>query len=303
MRAWLASLGRNKTLKFLSLFLAIALWLAVGGEERLETNLNLPLELVNLAPQLTVTGEMPSALQVRVVGPRSLIRPLTQSRLSFPVDLANYKAGRHTFHLSQSSFPFPKGVQVVRVTPNPLILTLSATTTRSLPVQVVFLGQLPEGYEIKEVKTRPAQVTVKGPTTELEKLKALPTLPLDISSLTSSTTLAVDLDFRNLHLTQVDPSPILADLDIAPKTGKRTLTGVPVTPQPQPARLSPARVTLALQGPLPLLKDLTPQQLKATVDTRGLTRKPRRLKVNLQLPPGLTVEKITPDTISARHAR
>jgi YbbR domain-containing protein len=303
LRAWLASLGRNKTLKFLSLFLAIALWLAVGGEERIETNLNLPLELVNLAPQLTVTGEMPSALQVRVIGPRSLVRTLTQSRLSYPLDLANFKAGRHTFHLGQSNFPFPRGVQVVRVTPNPLVLTLSATTTRSLPIQVVFLGQLPEGYEIKEVKTRPAQVAVKGPATELEKLKALPTLPLDISGLTGSTTLAVDVDFKNLHLTLVDPTPILADLDIAPKTGRRTLAGIPVTPQPQPARLSPSRVTVALQGPVPLLNSLTPQNLKATVDTRALTRKNRQLKVNLQVPPGLAVEKITPDTISARSTR
>ena len=48
MKDWLASLGRHKALKLLSLLLALALWLAVGGEERTETTLSMSLELVNL---------------------------------------------------------------------------------------------------------------------------------------------------------------------------------------------------------------------------------------------------------------
>ena len=75
----LAFLGRNRSLKLLSLFLAVALWLAVGGEELTETNLNISLELLNLPSHLMVTSEVPSSIQVRVSGPRGLIRPLPRA--------------------------------------------------------------------------------------------------------------------------------------------------------------------------------------------------------------------------------
>lgn len=300
MHAWLAILGRNKLLKLLSLFLAVALWLAVGGEERTETNLNYSLELINKGPDLMVTSEVPPAIQVRVIGPRGFIRTLSQSRLTHIVDLAGLKAGRHTIPLSVSSFSFPRGIQVTRIQPNPLVLELTPTVTRTLPVQPVFLGRPPEGYEVKSVKTRPGQVTVNGPASELEGLKFLPTVPLDLTSLTSPTTLATDLDFKSLHLTLTERGPILADIDLGPKTIRRTFAALPVTPQPQAARLSPAKVTLILAGPWPQLKDLKAQDLKPFVDTQGLSRGRHRLKVEIQLPDGLTLEKVTPDALTAQ---
>ena len=299
MHAWLASLGRHKSLKLLSLFLALALWLAVGGEERTETNLSLALELVNLAPDLMVTSEVPSSLQVRVVGPRGLIRSLSQSRLTHTLDLAGAKAGRRTESLGVGSFSFPRGVQVTRVQPNPLVLTLTPTITRTLPVQPVFLGRPPEGYEVKSVKTRPGKVTVKGPVSELKDLKFLPTVPLDVTNLTSGITLATDLDFKNLPIRLTKPVTLLADVDISPKTTRRSFSGIPVTALPQPGKLSPAQVALTLLGPWPKLNDLKPtEDLKAFVNTQGLSPGRHRLKVQVQVPPGLTVEKVSPATLA-----
>jgi YbbR domain-containing protein len=300
LRDWLAILGRHKLLKLLSLFLAIALWLAVGGEERTETNLNIPLELVNLNPQLMVTSEVPSALQVRVVGPRGMIRNLSQSRIIHTLDLGSYQAGRHTIPLGLGSFSFPRGVQITRIQPNQLVLELTPSITRTLPVQPVFSGRPPEGYEVRSVRIRPPQVTVKGPASELENLKFIPTVPLNLSRLTGSLTLAADLDFKNLNLTLTERVPLLAEVDIAPKVLSRTFTGLPVTPQPQPAQLSPGKVSVSLRGPWPQVKNLNPAELKPFVDTGGLSRGRHLLRVQLKLPEGLTLEKISPATLQAR---
>jgi len=294
-------LGRHKALKLLSLFLAVALWLAVGGEERTETNLNLSLELANLAPELMVTSEVPSSIQVRVVGPRGLIRSLSQGRLTHTLDLAGVKAGRRTFPLGVGSFSFPRGIQVTRVQPNPLILVFTPTLTRTLPVQPVFLGRPPEGYEVKSVKTRPSKVTVKGPVSKLKNLKFLTTVPLDVTNLTSPITLATDLDFKNLPIRLTGPVTLLADVDISPKTIRRSFFSIPVISQPLPAQLSPAKVTLTLLGPWPKFKALKPKEnLKAFVDTEGLSPGRHRLKVQVQVPPGLTLEKVSPSTLTAR---
>ncbi|MEJ2090960.1 MAG: CdaR family protein [Syntrophobacterales bacterium] len=299
MHGWLASLGRHKALKLLSLFLAVALWLAVGGEERTETNFNITLELVNLPQNLMVTSEVPSNLHVRVTGPRGLIRTLSQSHLTYSLDLAGVKAGRQTFPLGADSFNFPRGVQITRVQPNPLVLTLTPTMTRTLPVQPAFMGHPPEGYEVKSVKTRPSEVKVKGPVSELQGLKLIPTVPLDITGLSSPITLATSLNFKELHLAMIEKAPILADVDIGPKVLKRTFKNVPVIPQPLSAKLSPSKVRITLQGPWPRVKKLEPADLQVFVDTQDLSRGRHRLKVQVQLPEGLTLEKVSPVTILA----
>lgn len=278
----------------------MALWLAVGGEERTETNLNIPLELVNLPSNLMVTSEVPSYIQVRVSGPRGLIRSLSQRRLTHSLDLADIKAGRQTFPLGVGSFNFPRGVQVTRVQPNPLILTFTPTVTRTLPVQPVFLGRPPEGFEVKSIKTRPAKVKVKGPERELDELKFLPTLPLDLTNLTGAATLSTTLNFQDLHISMVEQVPILADIEVSPKTLKRTFGDIPVVAQPLSAKLSPERVAVTIEGPWPQVKNLEAKDLKASVSTGGLTPGRYRLRVQVQLPEGLAVDKVSPQDLMAR---
>jgi YbbR domain-containing protein len=296
----LGSLGRNKGFKLLALLLAVALWLAVGVEEPTETTLSVALELVNPPQGMMITSEIPPSLQVRVMGPGSAIRKLTQARLAQTIDLAGFKRGRHSIPLGSKTFNFPRGVQVTRVQPNPLTLTLAPTMVKTLHVQPVLEGKPPEGYEIAGVKVRPSQISIKGPYTEIADLRFLSTIPLDVSQLTAPATLAGDLDLKNLHLTLQDQSPILVDINVEPKRITRTISGVPVTANPQKARLIPAKVTLTLQGPMLELRDLKPGDLKAAVDTNNLAPGRHQLNVSVNLPPTITLVRVQPATITAR---
>ena len=298
MKNWFGTFGRNKLLKLLSLLLALALWFAVSGEERTETTLNMALELVNLHQSLMVTSEVPPSIQVRVIGPRSIITGLSQTRLTETLDLAGYKIGRHTFYLGPNSFNFPRGVQVIRIQPNPINLTLAATMTQTLPIKPVLENNPPEGYQVLSAQTRPAQVIVKGPYPELAELNFIPTLPIDLSHLKEHTIIATDLDFKNLHLTLKEPVPILADIMIGPKTLTRTIAKVPVLPGPQPARVSPAQVSLTVKGPRPVVQGLTPEDLQAKVDTRNLSPGRHRLIISVELPAGVSLVHSRPGAVT-----
>ncbi len=298
MKNWFGTLGRNRLLKLLSLLLAIALWFAVSGEERTETTLNMALEIVNLHQKLMVTSEVPPAIQVRVVGPRSIINNLPQTRLTEALDLANYKSGRHTFYLGPNSFAFPRGVQVIRIQPNPINLTLAATITQTLPIKPVIENNPPEGYKVVSVQTRPGKVTMKGPVPELSSLKSIATLPIDLSNLKESTIIATDLDFKNLHLSLKKPVPILADIQIAPKTLTRTFSGISVLSAPQSAKVSPAQVSLIIQGPWPQVKGLTADDFKARVDTSNLAPGRHRLKISVELPGGVSLVRSRPTQVT-----
>jgi YbbR domain-containing protein len=300
---WFGTLKRNRLLKFLSLLLAIAFWFAVSGEERTETTLNMSLEMVNLNHSLMVTSEVPPAIQVRVVGSRSIVNNLSQSRLTQTLDLSGYKSGRHTFSLGPNSLSLPRGVQVVRIQPNPIPLTLAVTITRTLPVKPVLENNPAEGYELVSAQTRPAQVTVRGPSPELAELQFISTLPIDLSFLKVPTVIATDLDFKNLHLALNDPLPILADIQISPKTMTRTFPGLPVLTNSQAGRVSPAQVSLTITGPWPLVHNLKPEDLKAQVDTRNLAPGRHRLTISVELPSGVSLVRARPDSVTVTLAK
>jgi YbbR domain-containing protein len=295
---WLGTLKRNRLLKLLSVLLAIALWFAVSGEERTETSLHMTLEMVNLHQNLMVTSEVPAAIQVRVIGPRSTINNLAQSRLTTTLDLNGYKSGRHTFSLGPNSFSLPRGVQVIRIQPNPVNLTLALTITRTLPIKPALENSPAEGYELLSANTRPSQVTVKGPAPELAELKFIPTLPIDLSFLKEPTVIATDLDFKNLHLALKDSVPILADIQIGPKSLTRNFSGIPVLTNHQTAIVSPAQVTFTLKGPWPQVQGLKAEDLKARVDTRNLPPGRYRLTVSVDLPDGLSLVRSRPAIVS-----
>lgn len=302
MKGWLATLGRNKGLKLLSLLLALAFWFAVSGEERTETTLHVPLEFVNLPANMVIRGEVPFELEVRIIGPRSAVNRLSQSRLSQTINLGNYKRGPHTVYLGPDSFSFPQGVVVTRIQPNPLILNLSTSISATLPIRAVTAGTPPEGYELKSVKTKPDQATVSGPEEELRGLKFLSTYPLLLDHLTKPTSIPVNLDFKNLHLTLKNPVPILAEIVIQPKPLTRTLAGVPVIPEPTPASLLPSKVMVTVQGSWAGVKELTPAEVQARVDTTNLGPKRRRLQVAVTLPPGIRLVRVQPAWVSAFRA-
>ncbi len=303
MKSWFGTLKRNRLLKLLSVLLAIALWFAVSGEERTETTLNMALEMTNLQHNLMVTSDVPPAIQVRVVGPRSIVNSLSQTRLSETLDLTNYKGGRHTFYLGPNSFALPRGVQVIRIQPNPINLTLAATMIQTLPIKPVLENNPPEGYEVISAKTKPPQVTVKGPFPELTELNFLPTVPIDLSHLKEHTIIATDLDFKNLHLSLKEPVPILADIQIGPKILTRTFSGVPVLSEPPSNRISPAQVTLTIKGPWPQVQNLKAEDLKARIDTQNLSPGRHRVNLSVELPGGLSLVRSRPAIVTVTVAK
>jgi YbbR domain-containing protein len=188
---------------------------------------------------------------------------------------------------------------VIRISPNPINLTLVTSMTRSLPIRPVLEGQPPQGYEALGAETRPQKVVVKGPFTELEDLRFINTLPIDVSHLTERTVISTDLDFKNLHLSLKEPVPILAEIDIAARPLARTISGIAVVAVPGPASLKPAQVTVSLKGPWRQVKDLKADDLKATVDTQNLAPGRHRLNVSVSLPDGLSLVKVQPAAVTA----
>ncbi|MFP3866894.1 MAG: YbbR-like domain-containing protein [Desulfobacteraceae bacterium] len=298
----ITSLGKNKGLKLLSLVLALALWFAVGGEERIETSVSLTLELVNIPSDLIVTNEISPQIEVRIQGPHSVARELAAERLHKRIDLTGYKSGNHVFPLSPSSLNFPRGVVVTRIRPSSIAVILDQAIIRHLEIRPVIKGKPAPDYELTKVNVVPERIEIKGPKSELSQLNYLNTLPIEISHLSSSVTREVDLDFQNLHLSYVSHRPVLAELEILPIKKTKVLTGIKIVPSMASGtvQLNPPQVSLTVRGPAPIINDLSADDVSAMVDLQNLKPGRHQVQVKAELPAGLKLMLIQPQTVQVR---
>lgn len=172
------SLLNNWHLKLLSLLFAIVLWLFIVGEQKLERGFSIPLELKNLPEGMMVTSEVPSHIDVRIIGPRTLLVNQDTEELSIGVDLKGLKAGVTTFRRLEDRINLPGGMRVSRLFPSYVDIKLEEVLERNLPVKVVFEGQLPAGLEVAELQLAEQTVTVAGARSEVVKLREIRTEPV-----------------------------------------------------------------------------------------------------------------------------
>ena len=103
------------------------LWLlVVPGSEISEATLSVPVEVGNLPAGYTLDSVAPPSVRVTVTGVRRRLFVLQPSDLTVSVDALLAQLGRRTFDLSAHSVRAPRGVTVVAVEPDHVVLGLRA---------------------------------------------------------------------------------------------------------------------------------------------------------------------------------
>ncbi|MBI3933904.1 MAG: hypothetical protein HY316_04375 [Acidobacteria bacterium] len=122
---WLRRLlTENLGLKLLALLLAVTIWSAVGGDVATEILLPVPVEFRNVPPGLHYEAD-PSRVELRVRGPRWMVRQALVTDFSVPVDLsAMTQSGEQIIALRRETVEAPGSVEIVDITPSELKLIL-----------------------------------------------------------------------------------------------------------------------------------------------------------------------------------
>jgi YbbR domain-containing protein len=189
----------NWHLKMLSLFFAVLLWLFVMGEQKAEVGYTVPLELKNLPVGLVVANEVPSLVDVRISGPRTLLSNLQSSSLSMSVDLGDLKAGLTTFKRLDQNLNIPSMLRVSRLSPSYVEVKLERIRQKKVPVHVLLRGEVGGGATMGPVKVVPAQVVIEGAESEVKNVDYVETEFVDISAIQESFTLTMPINYRGTY--------------------------------------------------------------------------------------------------------
>ena len=99
---------KNWILKLVSLALATMLWYFVVGEDQVDINILVPIEILNLPSNLTISNQYKKDIEVTLRGARSMIQELRSRNITRPVDLASAKPGTIVIKNDENSIPLPR---------------------------------------------------------------------------------------------------------------------------------------------------------------------------------------------------
>jgi YbbR domain-containing protein len=186
----------NWTLKLMSLVFALMLWFFIMGERRLEVNYRVPLELQNLPRELMVANEIPSMVDVRISGPRTLLMKVSPNDISITVDLTGLSPGLTSFRRLEERLNLPSGLRVTRLSPSFVDVRLERVQQKTVPISILLAGEPMNGFGVGTVRAMPDQVVIEGAESELKNVTNVTTDEVDLSGVNSSFSLIVPLQHQ-----------------------------------------------------------------------------------------------------------
>jgi YbbR domain-containing protein len=122
---WKRAILNNWFMKLLSLALSATLWIAVSYDEAIvDKGVDAPLEFRNVRRGAEVDCEDGKTVEVFLRGPSSLMREISARDVSVSVDVLNLIEGGNTLTLQPDDVRHPYGLEVVRVSPQRLRITV-----------------------------------------------------------------------------------------------------------------------------------------------------------------------------------
>ena len=191
-------------LKVVSLLFALILWITILGFKKEEVRRSVRLEPM-LPPGMMVTNKIPSQIQFTLLGPRLLLKDLDRKLQPIRPDLRRTGETTIGFSVNEDLLgDLPPGVRVISFYPSNILIHLESAITKALPIKVITVGRVAEGYTVRKIEIEPKEVVVSGPKGALKVLTAVDTEPLNLTGLEKTGSQSVELDSETLQGLQIE---------------------------------------------------------------------------------------------------
>lgn len=292
----------NWTAAIVAFLLAVIVWYAVTGRERVETWVSVRLELKGLPEKFALLNSLPSRLELRLSGPSGLLSNLSSQDTPYVLNLSDVSKGKNIIPLAKSDMPFSGAFDVMEIKPAVLELDVDEVVEKTVPISVALGNKPGPGIKKVELVPREKEVVVKGAESllhDINKIKAYVALPEEIKE--QNFTL-----FSYLSLppgTEGTPAKVDVDVTVEGQPKPVTLTREVVIK----ARFLPANVfaepdTVEVKVEIPFTwqaDDSKLEEVQAYVLASDETeQKKYRLPVKTVIPEGVKLIRVKPEKIT-----
>ncbi len=227
-------------------------------------------------PGLTSSPKL-SVNQARITGPEDLVKQVAsaQARIELQERRTSFSETVRVIPVDDNN----KEVTGVTVVPAQVTIDMEIQPrpdVTELSVVARLTGDLPSGYLRRNYNWEPKTVAVRGDRTTIDSMNGVvSTEPIDLTGQTKTFTQRVKLALPP-GVVLVDAVDITVTVEIEPKQGNREFDNIPVQPQGlDPAdftiTVQPDRVNVIVNGPEPILNELTPADISVIAPLSGLS--------------------------------
>lgn len=298
---------RHFGLKLLSLALAVLLWMAVAGEEIVERGLRVPLELQQTPAGVELSGEVPTAVDVRVRGASGALSRVGAGDIVAVLDLRGARPGRRLFPLTPEQVRAPAGVDIVQVTPAAIALVFEESATRTVPVVASVEGRPAPGFVVGTLAADPASVEIVGPESAVKRATEVLTEPVLIAGARDRVRETVTIGVLDPTLRIKNARSATVTVQMQPAPAERVVRNRPVhlrnVGPNLVAQAEPAVVSVDVRGSREALARLVPDEVSAYVDVLGLGAGEYSLDVHADVERDAGATQIDPSMVKVRITR
>ncbi len=209
MTKWMKSLFQNDKFLFIfSFFVAVVLWMLVVSDRNPQIDSvlrSVPISYVNtesfVNSGLEIISSSTNTANVKIEGRLSEVYRVSGKDIVLSADFSGiYSPG--TYEVPIAVTAHPSSVSVETVDPEIMKVQIDYIVKNKREVEILYQGELPEGYELSEAKLSTTSVTIEGPENKLASIsKAVAVVDLD--NLTESKTFDCPLKLMSIDGSEV----------------------------------------------------------------------------------------------------
>lgn len=177
----------------LSLLFITGVWFSISRGVDTLVSLEVPLEYLNRDPAMEVVATNVNTVNVHLMVSDALVKAIRPDQVRARLDLSQAQVGENEFTLTRDNIALPPGVQLRSISPDVAAVTLDQIVRRELPIQVDWIGRLPEGLVMTDVTVDPDYLAFAAPSRQMEGLSTVYTEKVALDNLRKSGSLTANL--------------------------------------------------------------------------------------------------------------
>ena len=200
------------------------------------------------------------------------------------------------------------GNEVKEVKIEPDIVEVSISLTRGYPekqltVKPKIIGKPAPGYYISEILSNPDEIKIFGNYSKISYIEFLETIPIDVSGITKTLSVKVPpaLEER-LNIVEGEVELIEVTIQVKEVIIQKILKNIPVVPQNLSpfvsCEIKPEVVDITVEGKNILIDKLEEENIKAFVKFMDNFKVEQKVKVQTDLPEGISLIKVEPEEVT-----
>jgi len=242
--------------------------------------------------------------KVKIIGAQSVLESIKQTICA--IDISGIKEDLNKKIKVRAVDVNGNDIKEVMIEPDIVEVSISLThgyPEKQLAVKPKIVGKPAPGYYISEILSNPDKIKIFGNYSKISTIEFLETIPIDVSGITKSLSVKVPPALEEgLDIVEGEIELIEVTIQVREAIIQKILENISVVPQNLSPFISceikPEVVDITIEGKNILVDKLEAEGIKAFVMFTDNFRVEQKVKVQVELPEGISVIKIEPEEVT-----